>query len=37
MIVNQHEAAIGLDIFERCVAQAEQEHAQATSFVSATV
>jgi 4-aminobutyrate aminotransferase len=37
LIVNQHEATIGLDIFENCVAQAEQEHAQAVSFASATV
>jgi len=35
--VNQHEATIGLDIFEQCVAQVEQEHAQAVSFASATV
>src|SRR6202161_1227132 len=37
LIVNQHEATIGLDILEQCVAQAEQEHAQAASFASATV
>src|SRR5580692_5857390 len=37
LIINQHEATIGLDIFERCVTQAEQEHAQAASFASATV
>jgi 4-aminobutyrate aminotransferase len=37
LIVNQHEATIGLDIFEKCVAQVEQEHAQAVSFASATV
>jgi 4-aminobutyrate aminotransferase len=36
LVVNQYEAAIGLDIFERCVAQTEQEHAQAASFVSAS-
>jgi hypothetical protein len=35
--VNQHEATIGLDIFEQCVAQVEQEHAQAASFASATL
>jgi 4-aminobutyrate aminotransferase len=37
LIVNQHEATIGLDIFEKCVAQVEQEHARAVSFASATV
>jgi len=37
LIVNQYEAVIGLDIFEKCVAQVEQEHAQAASFASATV
>jgi 4-aminobutyrate aminotransferase len=37
LIINQHETTIGLDIFERCVTQAEQEHAQAASFASATV
>src|SRR5271154_4456134 len=37
LILNQHEATIGLDIFEECVAQAEQEHAQAASFASVTV
>src|ERR1700722_14575216 len=36
LIVNQHEATIGLDILEQCVAQAEQEHAQAASFASVT-
>jgi 4-aminobutyrate aminotransferase len=37
LILNQHEATIGLDIFEECVAQVEEEHAQAASFASATV
>jgi 4-aminobutyrate aminotransferase len=37
LVLNQHEATIGLDIFEQCVAQVEQEHAQAASFASATV
>ena len=37
LILNQHEATIGLDIFEECVAQVEQEHAQAASFASATL
>jgi 4-aminobutyrate aminotransferase len=37
LILNEHEATIGLDIFEECVAQVEQEHAQAVSFASATV
>ena len=37
LTLNQHEAAIGLDIFEQCVAQVEEEHAQAASFASATV
>jgi 4-aminobutyrate aminotransferase len=37
LTLNQHEAAIGLDIFEECVAQVEEEHAQAASFASATV
>jgi 4-aminobutyrate aminotransferase len=37
LILNQHEATIGLDIFEQCVAQAEREHAHAASFASATV
>ena len=37
LTVNQHEVSIGLDIFEQCVAQVEQEHAQAVSFASATL
>jgi 4-aminobutyrate aminotransferase len=37
LIVNQHEGTIALDIFEQCVAQAEQEHAQAATFAAATV
>jgi 4-aminobutyrate aminotransferase len=37
LIINQHEAAIGLDILERCVAQTEREHAQAASLSSAAV
>jgi 4-aminobutyrate aminotransferase len=37
LVVNEHEAAIGLDILEQCVAQTEQEHAHASSFASATV
>jgi 4-aminobutyrate aminotransferase len=37
LIVNQHEITVGLDIFERCLTQVEQEHAQALSFASATV
>jgi 4-aminobutyrate aminotransferase len=37
LVVNQHEATIGLDIFEQCVAQVEQEHAQAASFAAATL
>jgi 4-aminobutyrate aminotransferase len=37
LIVNQHEATIGLDILEQCVAQVEQEHAQTASFASTAV
>ncbi|HTZ57785.1 MAG TPA: acetyl ornithine aminotransferase family protein [Acidobacteriaceae bacterium] len=37
LIINQHEATIGLDIFERCLTQVEQEHAQASSFASAAI
>jgi 4-aminobutyrate aminotransferase len=37
LIVNQHEGAIALDIFEQCVAEAEQEHAQTTAFAAASV
>ncbi|MGC2404032.1 MAG: aminotransferase class III-fold pyridoxal phosphate-dependent enzyme, partial [Acidobacteriaceae bacterium] len=37
LIINQHEATLGLDIFEHCITQVEQEHAQAVSFASATV
>jgi 4-aminobutyrate aminotransferase len=37
LIVNQHEATIGLDILEQCVAQVEQEHAQTASLASAAV
>jgi 4-aminobutyrate aminotransferase len=37
LTVNQHEVSIGLDIFEQCVTQTEQEHAQAASLASATV
>jgi 4-aminobutyrate aminotransferase len=37
LTLNEHEATIGLDLLEECVAQAEQEHAQAASFASATV
>jgi 4-aminobutyrate aminotransferase len=37
LIINQHETTIGLDIFEQCIAQAEQEHAQASARVAATV
>jgi 4-aminobutyrate aminotransferase len=37
LTVNQHEIAIALDIFEQCLAQVEQEHAQASSFASAAV
>jgi 4-aminobutyrate aminotransferase len=37
LTLNEHEVTIGLDIFEDCVAQVEEEHAQAASFASATV
>jgi 4-aminobutyrate aminotransferase len=37
LTLNKHEATIGLDIFEECVTQAEQEHAQAASFASLSV
>jgi 4-aminobutyrate aminotransferase len=37
LILNEHEAEIGLDIFESCLAQAEQEHAQAEAFAPASV
>jgi 4-aminobutyrate aminotransferase len=37
LILNQQEATIGLDILEECLAQTEQEHAQAASFAAATV
>jgi 4-aminobutyrate aminotransferase len=37
LIINQHETTIGLDIFEQCIAQAEQEHTQASARVAATV
>jgi 4-aminobutyrate aminotransferase len=37
LIINQHETTIGLDIFEQCIAQAEQEHAQASTRIAATV
>src|SRR6202041_1030220 len=37
LTINQNEVAIGLDIFEECVTQAEQEHAEAASLASATV
>jgi 4-aminobutyrate aminotransferase len=35
LIVNQHEARIGLDIFEQCLTQVEREHAQTASFAAA--
>jgi 4-aminobutyrate aminotransferase len=34
LIINQHEANIGMDIFERCLTQVEQEHVQAASFAA---
>jgi 4-aminobutyrate aminotransferase len=37
LIINQYEAKIGLDIFEECLTQVEQEHAQTASFASASV
>ncbi len=37
LIINQYETTIGLDIFEECVAQVEQEHAHASSLATATV
>jgi 4-aminobutyrate aminotransferase len=37
LIINQHELTIGLDIFEQCVAQVQQEHAHASTSVPATV
>src|ERR1700744_6336472 len=37
LIVNEHEAKIGLDIFEECLAQVEREHAQTASFAAASV
>jgi 4-aminobutyrate aminotransferase len=37
LIINQHETTIGLDIFEQCIAQGEQEHAQASTRIAATV
>ena len=37
LIVNQHEGTIALDIFEQCVAEAEQEHDQVAAFAAASV
>ncbi len=37
LIINQHEARIGLDIFEQCLTQVEREHAQTASFAAASV
>src|SRR6202789_1987636 len=37
LIINQHEAKIGLDIFEQCLTQVEREHSQTASFASASV
>ena len=37
LIINEHEITIGLDIFEQCVAQVEQEHAHTSSLATATV
>jgi 4-aminobutyrate aminotransferase len=37
LIVNQHEARIGLDIFEQCLTQVEREHAQTASFAATAV
>jgi 4-aminobutyrate aminotransferase len=37
LVINQHEATIGLDIFEQCIAQAEQEAGHTANFASATV
>jgi 4-aminobutyrate aminotransferase len=37
LIINQHEVTIALDILEECLAQTEQEHAQAASFAAAAL
>jgi 4-aminobutyrate aminotransferase len=37
LILNQHEASIALDIFERCVEQVQEEHAQTATLASASV
>jgi 4-aminobutyrate aminotransferase len=37
LIVNEHEAAVALDIFEECLAQVEAETAKASSLAEATV
>jgi 4-aminobutyrate aminotransferase len=37
LVVNQQEVTVALDILEKCLAQTEQEHAQAASFAAANV